>query len=179
MSHSESQAPARLTPAQLLARLDALGIRTTTVEHPPVFTVEEAKQLRGELPGGHCKSLFLRDKKERMWLVVALEDRRIDLKTLQTRLGATRISFGSPERLMSVLGVIPGSVTPFALANDRERRVLPVLDAAMMRVSPLNYHPLSNDMTTAIAPEDLLAFIRDCGHEPVLMDFDAPEAAGA
>jgi Ala-tRNA(Pro) deacylase len=167
----------KLTPAELLARLDALGIRTTTVTHPPVFTVEEAKRLRGELPGGHCKSLFLRDKKERMWLVVALEDRRIDLKALQARLGATKLSFGSPERLMNVLGVIPGSVTPFALVNDREQRVLPILDAAMMRVSPLNYHPLSNDMTTAITPEDLLKFLADCGHKPVFMEFDGPEAS--
>src|SRR3954470_22822019 len=99
-----------LDPQQLFVRLDQLGIAHRTVEHPPVFTVEEAKALRGSLPGGHVKNLFLRNKKGAMWLVVAEEDRAIDLKALGEAIGAGRVSFGSPERLMAHLGVIPGAV---------------------------------------------------------------------
>lgn len=163
-------APRHATPEELLVRLAALGLRAPTIRHRPVFTVEESKRERGQLPGGHCKSLFLRDRKERMFLVVALEDRRIDLKKLSDVIGAGRLSFGSADRLMRVLGVIPGSVTPFALINDRQRQVDVVLDADMMKLDPLHYHPLSNDMTTAIAPGDLLAFIAACGHQPRILD---------
>jgi len=154
----------------LFNRLAELGIKTNTVEHPPVFTVEEAKRLRGSLPGGHCKSLFLRNKTGEMWLVVALEDRPIDLKALGERIGAGRVSFGSAERLMAHLGVIPGAVTPLAVINDRERVVKVVLDAGMLRKSPLNYHPLRNDRTTAITPEDLIRFLEAEGHPPQVVD---------
>ena len=106
-----------LSPQHLFARLDALGLAHRTVEHAPVFTVEQAKQHRGVLPGHHIKNLFLRNKKEAMWLVVALEDREIDLKRLGEALGAGRLSFGSPERLRRHLGVEPGSVTPFAYST--------------------------------------------------------------
>ena len=166
---------APLTPEQLFERLDALGISHRTYTHPPVFTVAEAVALRGQLPGGHCKSLFLKDKKGGLWLVVALEERRIDLKRLAGRLGAPRFSFGNAELLYQTLGVRPGSVTPFALVNDRERRVGVVLDRGMLECDPLNYHPLENDRTTAIAPGDLLRFVAACGHEPMLLDLDAPE----
>jgi Ala-tRNA(Pro) deacylase len=154
----------------LFHRLAELGIKTVTVEHPPVFTVEEAKRLRGSLPGGHCKSLFLRNKKGEMWLVVTLEDRAIDLKALGDRIGAGRVSFGSPDRLMRHLGVIPGAVTPFAVLNDRDRAVAVVLDAGMLRHDPLNYHPLRNDRTTAIAPQDLVRFLEAEGHSPQVID---------
>lgn len=154
------------TPEDLFARLDALNIATTTHEHPPLHTVEESRRLRGALPGGHCKNLYLRDKKKRNWLLVTLEDREVDLKAVSTLLGAGRLSFGSADRLMEFLGVTPGSVTPFALINDPEQRVTVVLDAAMLKVDPLNYHPLVNTATTAIAPHDLLAFIRAGGHAP-------------
>src|SRR5262245_66414796 len=109
-----------LSPQQLFARLDEFGLKHRTVEHAPVFTVEQAKAHRGELPGHHVKNLFLRNKKEEMWLVVALEDRAVDLKRLGEVLGAGRLSFGSPERLRTYLGVEPGSVTPFAVINDIE-----------------------------------------------------------
>jgi Ala-tRNA(Pro) deacylase len=158
--------------ARLWAQLDALGIRTRTVTHPPVFTVAEAKALRGSLPGGHCKSLFLKDKR-RYWLVVALEDRRIDLKALRPALGAGNLSFASPERLVAMLGVTPGSVTPLALVNAAgEASLTVVLDLAMLGHDPLNYHPLSNDATTAIAPGDLVRFTRACGFEPLTVDLD-------
>src|SRR5437588_863655 len=110
------------TPEDLLRRLDALGIKSETHSHPPLMTVEDSKRLRGDLPGGHCKNLFLKDKKGRMWLVVTLEDRRVDIKALEARLGAARLSFGSPDRLLANLGVTPGAVTPFALINDREHK---------------------------------------------------------
>jgi Ala-tRNA(Pro) deacylase len=154
------------TRDDLFARLDALGIATTTVEHAPLFTVEQSKALRGDLPGGHCKNLFLKDKKGALWLVVTLEDAAVDLKALPARIGAARISFGNAALLEEVLGVTPGSVTPFGLINDTAQRVTIVLDQAMMARDLLNYHPLVNDATTAIAPADLLAFIRSCGHEP-------------
>jgi Ala-tRNA(Pro) deacylase len=162
-----------LTRNQLFARLDALGIAHRTYRHPPVFTVAEAAALRGALPGGHCKSLFLKDKKAGLWLAVVLEERQIDLKQFAAALGAPRFSFGSPELLYQTLGVRPGSVTPFALANDREGRVTVVLDRAMLEHDPLNYHPLENDRTTAISPADLVRFISACGHQPCIFDFAA------
>jgi Ala-tRNA(Pro) deacylase len=158
------------TPEQLFRRLDALGIAHQTVSHPPVFTVAEAAAVRGQLPGGHCKSLFLKDKKGRFWLAVMLEERRIDLNKLAVRLAAPRFSFGAAADLTALLGVRPGSVTPFALVNDVAHRVTPVLDLAMLDYDPLNYHPLANDRTTAIAPADLLRFIAACGHQPRIVD---------
>jgi Ala-tRNA(Pro) deacylase len=160
-------------PQQLFARLAALGIAQRTVEHPPVFTVEEAKALRGNLPGHHIKNLFLRNKKEEMWLVVALEDRAIDLKRLGEALGAGRLSFGSPDRLRRVLGVEPGSVTPFALVNDETHLVRLVLDRGLAEGGPVNAHPLVNTMTTAIAPADLLRLFEATGHIPRWLDFPA------
>jgi Ala-tRNA(Pro) deacylase len=162
------------TPDDLFRRLDALGIRHVTHRHPPLHTVAESVVLRGTLPGGHCKSLFLKDRKGGLWLVVVLEDRRVDLKALAERLGAPRFSFGSPDLLFATLGVHPGSVTPFALMNDPAHRVSLVLDAEMLSHDPLNYHPLVNTATTAIAPGDLLRFIADCGHEPRLVSFGSP-----
>ncbi len=161
---------APLTPDALLKRLDELGIAARTVSHRPVFTVEESKALRGTLPGAHIKNLFLRNKKGVMWLVVAEEDRRIDLKALGERIGAGRVSFGSPERLMAHLGVIPGAVTPFGLVNDVERKVRVVIDKALIEHSLVNCHPLTNDRTTAITPADLLKFIAACGHQAEILD---------
>jgi Ala-tRNA(Pro) deacylase len=162
--------PAPLTPEELFARLDALGIAHRTYSHPPVFTVAEATALRGSLPGGHCKSLFLKDKKGGFWLAVMLEERRVDLKKLASGLAAPRFSFGGTADLLELLGVRPGSVTPFALVNDIAHLVTPVLDAEMLKCDALNYHPLANDRTTAVAPGDLLRFIAACGHEPRVID---------
>ncbi len=158
-------------PQQLFAKLATLGIAQRTVEHPPVFTVEEAKALRGNLPGHHIKNLFLRNKKEEMWLVVALEDRAIDLKRLGEALGAGRLSFGSPDRLRRHLGVEPGSVTPFALVNDETHLVRLALDRGVAEGGPVNAHPLVNTMTTAIAPADLLRLFEATGHAPRWLDF--------
>jgi Ala-tRNA(Pro) deacylase len=154
------------TRQDLLARLEALGIATTTRDHAPVYTVEEARALRGEIPGGHCKNLFLKDDKGSIWLIVCLEEAEIDLKAAPARIGSRRLSFGKPDLLREVLGVEPGSVTPFGLINDTAGRVNVVLDATMMSHELLNYHPLENTATTTIRAQDLLAFVRACGHEP-------------
>jgi Ala-tRNA(Pro) deacylase len=160
------------TPADLFAFLDRLGIAHRTVSHPPVFTVEEARTLRGQIAGGHTKNLFLRDKRGALFLVTALEDAVIELKSLHRRLGASgRFSFGSAELLRDTLGVEPGAVTPFGALNDTAGRVTVVLDAAMMEHDTLNYHPLVNTMTTSIGRADLQAFLAATSHaariEPV------------
>lgn len=160
------------TREDLMARLSELGINVSTVEHPPVFTVDEARALRGDLPGGHTKNLFLKDKKGGLWLVVCLEDRRVDLKALRKRLGAPQLSFGKPDLLIEVLGIEPGSVTPFSLMNDTEGRVTAVFDQGMLELAPLNFHPLKNDATSQISPDDLLNFARATGHEPIISEID-------
>jgi len=155
------------TPDQLFAALDSLGVKHSTVKHPPLFTVEQSRTLRGQIPGGHTKNLFLRDKKYDIYLVVALETADIDLKSLHRRLGASgRFSFGSADLLREVLGVEPGSVTPFGAINDTEGRVTIVLDTAMMEHETLNYHPLINTMTTSIKRDDLVKFLEFTGHIP-------------
>jgi len=163
----------------LFVRLDELGIEVTTVEHPAVFTVEESHAIHKHemLPGGHTKNLFLKDKKGAIFLVVALNDAEIDLKSLHRLLGASgRFSFGKPELLEDLLGVKPGSVTPFSLINDTAQTVNVVLEAAMMAHDLLNYHPLENTATTNINRDDLLTFIRSCGHEPRIVALDAVSA---
>lgn len=159
-----------MTPEELFRQLDFLGIAHRTATHPPVFTVAEAAALRGSLPGGHCKSLFLKDKKGCFWLAVMLEERRTDLAKLAARLAAPRFSFGAADELYALLGVRPGSVTPFALVNDAAHRVTAVLDRDMLNHDPLNYHPLSNDRTTAVSPDGLLRFIAACGHQPRIVE---------
>ena len=154
------------TREDLFARFKDLGIEATTRDHAPVYTVEEAQALRGEIPGGHCKNLFLKDDKGNIWLIVCLEEAQVDLKAAPAKIGSRRLSFGKPDLLKEVLGVEPGSVTPFGLINDAEKRVNVVLDAAMMAHELVNYHPLENTATTTIRSQDLVAFIRSCGHEP-------------
>ena len=166
-----------LEPDQLLQRLTELGIGHRTCEHPAVFTVEEARRHTAHLPGGHCKSLFLKDKKGGLWLLVCLDHRRIDMGRLAKAIASPRLSFGKAELLQEVLGVGPGSVTPFALVNDRDRRVQPLLDQAMLARGRLNYHPLTNRATTTIAAADLPRFLEACGHQPRVIDLDASGVA--
>ena len=156
--------------AALYARLAALGIAWTTCAHAPVFTVDEAAALYDSQPGGHTKNLFLKDKKDGLWLVTLRDDLRVDLNALSKVLGSPRFSFGAAELLIATLGIEPGSVTPFAVMNDTERKVRLVLDAGMLALTPLNFHPLRNDRTTAVTPEDLLRFVRDTGHEPAIVE---------
>jgi Ala-tRNA(Pro) deacylase len=159
----------KATRDDLFAHFEGLGVETSTVAHPPVFTVEESKKHRDGQEGAHCKNLFLKDKKGALWLVVTLEDRAIDMKELRHKIGSHHLSFGKPDLLMDILGVEPGSVTPFALINDIDSVLNVVLDAEMMGFEVLNYHPLSNTATTSIKPVDLLRFISSCGHEPTVV----------
>jgi len=156
-------------PADLFAFLDRLGISHDTAHHPALFTVEQSQALRGQIPGGHSKNLSLKDKKGALYLVVALEDAAIDLKVLQRELGAARFSFASAELLRDMLGVEPGAVTPFAAINDIDIKVTIILDAAMMAHERLNFHPLVNTMTTAIARHDLLKFLEATGHRALIV----------
>jgi Ala-tRNA(Pro) deacylase len=157
------------TPDDLFALLGRLGIAHETLTHPPLFTVEESRRLRGKIPGGHTKNLFLRDKRDGVFLVSALEDAEIDLKGVHHRLGAGRFSFGSAALLRELLGIEPGSVTPFAAMNDTAGRVAIVLDAPMMRRERLNFHPLVNTRTTTIGRDDLVKFLEATGHPPRIL----------
>lgn len=157
-------------PETLLARLDHLGIAYRLHHHRAVFTVADSLDIERDMPGVHCRNLFLRDKKERMFLVSAANETPVDLKALADVLGCGRLSFGSPERLWSNLGVLPGSVCPYAVINDTQGRVVPVFDVRMMAGDLVNFHPLINTMTIGVAPDGLLAFMRSTGHEPHIID---------
>lgn len=162
------------SPDALFAYLDSLGIAHKTITHPPLFTVDESRAGRGAVPGGHTKNLFLRDKKGTPFLVVALEDAVIELKSLHRILGASgRFSFGSAELMRELLGVEPGSVTPFAAMNDTNGDVTVVLDAAMMAHEVLNFHPLVNTGTTTISREGLVRFLEATGHKPRIVAVSA------
>jgi Ala-tRNA(Pro) deacylase len=154
------------TPDDLFAFLDRLGIAHNTVTHAPLFTVEQSQALRGAIVGRHTKNLFLKDKKDAVFLVVAPEEGNVDLKTLHHKLGAGRFSFGSAVLMLELLGVSPGAVTAFGVINDTTRRVTVVLDTGLMENATINCHPLVNTMTTSIARDDLLKFFAATGHTP-------------
>ena len=158
------------TPEDLLAFLADLGVATSTVEHPPLFTVEDSQALRGDIPGGHTKNLFVKDKKGKLFLLVLSEETEVDLKRVHEKIGGQgRVSFGSAELLEEVWGVKPGAVTPFGAINDTAGRVTVVLDAAMMGRERLNFHPLVNTRTTGLSSADLAKFLRATGREPLIV----------
>lgn len=163
------------SPETLLDMLAGLDISFTTHTHPPLRTVEDAKVFRGDLPGdlpgAHIKNLYLRDRKKRNFLVVAQEDRQIDLKSLGGQIGSDRLSFGSADRLFEMLGVRPGAVSPFTLINDPDHKVQLILDADLAGQSCLYAHPLVNDMTLGLSGADLLRFTAYTGHQPQLLSF--------
>lgn len=156
--------------ADLLARLESLGVETTTHEHAAVFTVAESRHVKASIPGAHSKNLFLRDKKGRVFLVTAEGDAAIDLKSISAKIGASgRVTFGKPELLLELVGVTPGSVTPFGVINDVAGRVTVVVDAAMMEHEILNFHPLENTATTSIRREDFVRFLEAIDHPPLIV----------
>ena len=162
------------TPDDLFQRLDTLGIATTTTDYPAHTTVEEGIALRGDMAGMFTKNLLLRDKKKALYLLSIEERREVDLKSLHRQVGARgRLGFAPPEIMTDLLGIEPGALTPFALINDTERLVTPVLDAVLFTAEQVNFHPLVQTGSTGIAPDDLVAFLRGDGHEPVIVDFDA------
>ena len=169
---------APMTPDDLLGYLAELGIETQTVEHRPVFTVSEGADIKARIPGAHSKNLFVKDKKGRLFLITAKDHTPIDLKRAHETIGASgRLSFCSAEQLMRYLGVEPGSVTPFGIANDRERVVKMILDANLMEHERVNFHPLVNSMTTTISRDDLVRFLRATGHEPEILQLPVPPEA--
>jgi len=167
------------TRADLFALLDRIGVAHSTLDHAPVFRVEEGRQIKAALPGGHTKNLFLKDAKGQLWLISALGETVVDLKRLHPVIGAARLSFGSAERLYEALGVRPGSVTAFALMNDTARQVRFILDAALLATDPVNFHPLANDATTAVSRGGLMAFLAELGVEPMIVDFGAMAVVAA
>src|SRR5829696_90717 len=169
-----------MTPQELLDRLAALGIAAETVEHEPVFTVAESRPVKARIPGAHSKNLFVKDKKGRLFLITAKDETPIDLKRAHEAIGASgRLSFGSADQLRDVLGVEPGSVTPFAIANDGAGQVTMILDANLMEHERVNFHLLVNSMTTGVSREDLLRFLKATGHEPSVVSLPEPQAPSA
>ncbi|HEY1452262.1 MAG TPA: prolyl-tRNA synthetase associated domain-containing protein [Roseiarcus sp.] len=167
------------SPENLLDYLGSLSIEAETVDHPALHTVEDSRALRGDIPGGHTKNLFVKDKKNRLFLLVMGETTEIDLKRVHEKIGAQgRVSFGSAELLEEVWGVRPGAVTPFGAINDVAGRVSVILDEAMMRHQRLNFHPLVNTRTTGLASADLMKFLRATGHEPLVVALGQEQAAG-
>ncbi len=160
-------------PEQLFRLFEKIGVSYQNHNHRPIFTVAEGLDLKESIPGVHCRNLFLCDKKKVMYLVVAANETRIDLKKLEGLLGSGRLSFGSPDRLWKYLGIYPGAVCPFAAVNDRDHAVNIVLDAYMMAAPVVNYHPLDNAMTVSLGPADLLKFFAHTGHSPKILDLSA------
>ena len=161
------------SPDPLFARLDALGIAHATHWHAPVFTVEEGRDLKASMPGGHTKNLFLKDKAGAYVLISAEAHTQIRLNQLHRHIGTRRLSFGSPEDLLARLGVTPGSVTAFALMNDTAGQVRFIVDAALLACDPVNFHPLTNTATTAISRADFRRFVEATGHRFETFDFSA------
>lgn len=170
---SPENTPLPTTPDQLLLIFQDIDISYEIYRHAPVFTVSESEKLDRDIPGTPCRNLFLRDKKGKMFLVVAANETKIDLKKLPDLIDSGRLSFGSPERLWAHLGIRPGSVCPFTAINDKDHAVTIILDAAMMAGDLVNYHPLDNAMTVSLSPADLLKFFEYTGHRPRITDLTA------
>ena len=154
------------------------GIAPERHAHPPVMTVEESERLVPTLPGAKTKNLFLRDKKgARHFLVTVRHDLAVDLNALGSALGAGRLGFASPERLMRHLGITPGSVSLLALVNDLDHAVQFVIDRTLWEAPAVHAHPLTNDATMVISHTDLERFLAVTGHGPRIID--VPAAARA
>ncbi len=166
-------APMPTSPEELMARLTALGIPFALHHHKAVFTVAEAETVEHDIPGTHCRNLFLRDKKKNNFLVVLQNSTEVDIKKLQPIIGADKISFGSADRLFEYLGARPGSVCPYAIINDKNNEVKICLEKSMLETERVNYHPLINTMTIGTTPADLLRFIESTGHTPHIVDLSA------
>jgi len=153
--------------------LDKAGIKHTTHEHEAIFTVEQGAHIKAQLPGGHTKNLFLKDKSGALFLVCALGDTKIQINQLHKHLDCKRLSFGKPDLMAETLGVAPGSVTFFAIMNDKKNCVKLVIDQALLDHKFVNFHPLENTATTAIAASDMQVFAKATEHTPIILDFAA------
>jgi Ala-tRNA(Pro) deacylase len=158
------------SPETLLKRIDNLNIDYELHHHEAVFTVAEAEKIDAQIAAHHTRNMFLRTKKKKNYLVTLSHDTPVDLKKLETLIEAKRFSFGSPDRLMEILGVYPGSVTPLSVINAPTGEVTIILEEKMMRTDKIAVHPLINTMTVTLSPADLLKFMNDLGHEPTIVD---------
>lgn len=165
-------------PQDVIDRLNELKIKHEVYNHEPVFTVEEGLHLHKIIPGGHCKNLFLKDKKGQRFLISAIEDTQIDLKIVSSLIGANRVSFGSPDRLWETLKVKPGSVTPFALMNESSKDLIVILDKRLFDFDVINFHPLINTQSVTLSPKDLVKYIESCGHTPRTVDLSGLDFKG-
>jgi Ala-tRNA(Pro) deacylase len=171
MNDTPALTPTEAARARLLKRFAELGIDAPTVSYPAHNTVEEGKALRGAMSGTFTKNLLLKDKKGRLFLLAIHEDRELDLKTLHTLVGASgRLGFASSDRMIEVLGLSPGALTPFGVIDDRDGLVTVVVDRVLLNAEQVNFHPLVNTESTGLSPRDLLAFIRSCGREALVVD---------
>jgi len=155
----------------LLAFLIRHGIAHVTHDHPAVFLVEEGLELKAKMPGVHTKNLFLKDKKQKLWLISAAQDTVIDLKAAPALIGSDRLSFGNETLMWGTLGVRPGSVTALGLINDVERQVGFVLDRRLWEAEIVNFHPLTNTATTALDQDAFRRFLSAIGREARVVDF--------
>jgi len=171
MTDADSPTKAHAGRAEFLAFLDGIGVAHTTHDHPAVFRVDEGHDIKASMPGAHTKNLFLKDKKGQLWLISARQDTVIDLKRVDRVIGSARLSFGNAELMQETLGVTPGSVTAFALMNDRERRVRFVLDKALADADVVNFHPMTNTATTAVDQAGFRRFLEAIGVEPLVVNF--------
>ena len=147
------------------AALESLGIAFTRHEHPPVATVEEAEEHWAGIAATHCKNLFLRNQKgTRHYLVIVVHSKRADLRALAEQIGDGKLSFASPERLLTHLGLTPGSVSPFGLINDVRHEVRVFLDRDLKRADRVSFHPNINTVTLTITYEDFQRFLAACGN---------------
>ena len=152
-------------PEKLLTKFEELQITYKRFEHPPLYTVNDAKKYQQEMLGIHVKNLFLRDKKKKSFLLVAEQDAEINMKTLHKKIGSDRLSFGSSERLWQYLGVRPGAVSPLALINDVEKSVTLLFQDILQTEKKIHFHPLVNDLTIALKLDALDPFFKFTGHE--------------
>ena len=157
------------------AWLEGNGLAHVTLDHPAVFRVGEGDDFKARLPGAHTKNLFLKDKKDRLWLISARQDTEIDLKRLHRVIGSDRLSFGSAELMVETLGVTPGSVTAFALINDTDKRLTFVVDRRLWEAERVNFHPLTNTATTGVDQAGFRRFLEAIGIAPLVVDFAALE----
>jgi Ala-tRNA(Pro) deacylase len=159
-----------LSPQELLAMLDQLGMKTRTHEHEAVFTVEQSRHVHEMVPGAHTKNLFVKDKKDNYFLIIAESSARIPMNQIHGLIGAkSRLSFANADRLMEFLGVLPGSVTAFAPVNDIGNRVTVIIDEPLLENELVNCHPLTNTMTTTISKLDLMRFLDHVEHAPMVV----------
>ena len=155
----------------VLERLTSLGVHYERFEHPPVPTVEEAVKHWAGIDAAHCKNLFLRNQKgNRHYLVIVASTKRADLRAVAAQIGDGKLSFASPERLMTYLGVTPGSVSPAGLINDREHHVRVYLDRDLKSAERISFHPNVNTATLTVTFRDFERFLAACGNQVSLLD---------